>query len=197
MTYHPAPLFPFSVYFNESMPPTRIYLTGFMGSGKSTVGPRLAARLGYAFVDLDDAVAARAGRPVAKVFAEEGEAAFRVLEADALRATAAVERTVVALGGGALASPANLAWAREAGTIVYLRLSPAALAARLTYTAAARPLLHDDGGRPLAGAALTRRIAELLGAREAFYAQAHAVVEVEGQTVQETVEAVRRAVTGG
>lgn len=175
------------------MPPTRIYLTGFMGSGKSTVGPLLAERSGYAFLDLDDAVAERAGRSVAAVFAESGEAAFRTFEAAALRTTGTLARTVVALGGGAVAADANLDWTLEHGTLVYLRLPADELARRLATAAADRPLLQDPGGGPLAESALTERIATLLAGREPFYERAHVIVDAAGQTVEETVEAVWEA----
>lgn len=175
------------------MPPTRIYLTGFMGSGKSTVGPRLAARLGRPFVDLDAAVATRAGRPVAAVFAEAGEAAFRALEATCLRATAEVADAVVALGGGALATEDNLTWALAHGTVVYLRVPADVLARRLARTAGNRPLLQGEDGQALRGEALAARVSALLAAREHFYGRAHVVIDTAGQSVAETVAAVQAA----
>lgn len=173
-------------------PPTRVFLTGFMGSGKSTVGPRLAEALGYAFEDLDDTIERLAGRPVTAVFAEQGEAAFRALERRALRATATRTDVVVALGGGALAEPSNLRWALDHATVVYLRLPPAALADRLRAQAGTRPMLQDALGRPLPPAALAERVASLLASRAASYEQAHHVVELDGLGVAASVEAVRR-----
>lgn len=84
----------------------RIVLTGFMGSGKTTVGRLLAARLGWRFADLDDEVEARTGRSVPQIFAEDGEPAFRAAEADALAALLQDSRIVIALGGGAPGTPA-------------------------------------------------------------------------------------------
>jgi shikimate kinase len=173
---------------------SRIYLTGFMGSGKSTVGPEVAAALGYAFVDLDEAVAADAGRPVAAVFAEAGEADFRAREARMLRRTGAREGVVVALGGGALTDEANLAWALRHGTVVYLRVPPETLAARLRGAGqAARPLLCDDRGRPLPPAALRAKIEAMLARREPFYRRAHVVVEAGAGGVRVVAGAVLRA----
>ena len=78
----------------------RVYLTGFMASGKSTVGPRAAARLGRPFLDLDRLIAAHAGRSIPTIFAEEGEEQFRALETKMLHRTTETEDLVVALGGG-------------------------------------------------------------------------------------------------
>ena len=78
----------------------RIVLTGFMGSGKSTVGPLVAARLGWSFIDADDAIEAEAGATIAELFARHGEAAFRAREHTAISALAAKEHLVLALGGG-------------------------------------------------------------------------------------------------
>lgn len=98
----------------------RIYLTGFMGSGKTTVGRRLAERLAVPFVDLDQEVERRTHTTVRALFETEGEAAFRRLETEALRATQAYEDVVVATGGGTLAIPGNLRLIRQAGVSVWL-----------------------------------------------------------------------------
>ena len=159
--------------------PPRIYLTGMMGSGKSTVGPRLAERLGYDFADLDNAIMFGAGCSVAAIFEREGEAGFRRRERSALHRTERAGRIVVATGGGTLADPQNLAWAREHGIVAYLRLEPATLARRLRYSAAFRPLLCTPDGDPLRGAALERRLAELLEKRRAAYERADLIVDTD------------------
>lgn len=82
-------------------PPTRIVLTGFMGAGKSTVGRLLAERLGWAFVDVDEAIVAKAGMPVAEVFAKYGEFVFRRMETSAIAHALGEREAVIALGGGA------------------------------------------------------------------------------------------------
>ena len=161
------------------MLPPRVYLTGFMASGKSTVGPLVADRLGYRFADLDWLIEARAGRTIPALFASGGEAAFRKAEAEALAETTRGEGVVVATGGGALVDPANLRTARAAGTVVWLRASVPVTLARLG-DAAGRPLLHDRAGRPLAGDALALRVRRLLADREPFYAQADLAVDADG-----------------
>ena len=171
------------------MPP-RIYLTGFMASGKSSVGPLLADRLGYRFVDLDWLVEARTGRTVPALFAE-GEGVFRAAEADALRETAAGEGLVVATGGGTLVEPANLVVARMAGPVVWLQASVPVVVRRVG-RARGRPMLADATGRPLRGDALEIRVRSLLAAREPFYAQADLVVDADG-----TADVVARDVAEG
>lgn len=122
----------------------RIFLTGFMGSGKTEVGRLLAARLERAFVDLDREVEAGAGATVAEIFAAEGEAGFRRREAAALRATAGLEGAIVATGGGVVAAEANRRWMREQGLVVWLDADFPVLAARLgEEERRARPLFSD------------------------------------------------------
>ena len=175
--------------------PSRVYLTGPMASGKSTVGPLLADALGTRFVDLDWLVEARTGRSVADLFALAGERAFRVAEAGALGETTRGEPAVVATGGGTLAVPANLRAARAAGAVVWLRVAPEALAARLAATdLARRPLLAGPDGQPLAGPALLARIRSLADSREPYYAQADLVVDADGApeaVAREAAEALR------
>ena len=166
------------------MPP-RVYLTGFMASGKSTVGPLLADRLGYRFVDLDWLVRARTGRTIPELFAE-GESVFRAAEADALRETTGGEGLVVSTGGGTLVRPANLAVARAAGPVVWLRTSVPTVVRRVGRNRG-RPLLTDAAGRPLHGEALTARVRDLLAAREPLYALADLAIDADG-----SAEAVAR-----
>lgn len=165
-----------------------------MGSGKSTVGPRVARALGWRFQDLDALIEARAGQPIPRLFETEGEAAFRRLEAEALRATGDEERLVVAVGGGALVGAAAMRWARRRGTVVYLRVPAGELARRLRAEAEGRPLLLGPDGQALPAAALRARIGDLLEKREAAYRRAHVVVEAGGQTVEETTDAVLKTV---
>ena len=156
--------------------PSRVYLTGFMASGKSTVGPLLADSLGHRFVDLDWLIEAKAGRPIPLIFAEGGEPAFRVAEAEALDETTRSSRMVVATGGGALVTPAALRTARMAGPVVWLRASADTVVHRLG-DATGRPLLAGPDGRPLWGAALRERVESLMAEREAYYAQADVIVD--------------------
>ncbi|NJL27879.1 MAG: shikimate kinase [Thermoanaerobaculia bacterium] len=109
----------------------RIYLTGFMGAGKSAVGQALADLLGVPFVDLDAEVETRAGLSVRQIFESAGEAAFRDLEYQALRATAALENAIVATGGGTITFERNLAFLRQAGVSIWLNPSFQTIADRI------------------------------------------------------------------
>ena len=149
-----------------------------MASGKSTVGPLLADRLGYRFVDLDWLVEARTGRSVPALFAD-GEGTFRVAETDALRETTGGKGLVVSTGGGTLVDPTNLVVARMAGPVVWLRTSVPVVLDRVG-DAAGRPMLAGRNGRALKGDALAARVRDLLAAREPFYAQADVAVDADG-----------------
>src|SRR5512143_2336464 len=96
---------------------TNIVLTGFMGTGKTTVGRLLAAQLGYEFVDTDVLIEARLGRPISQVFAELGEAAFRQMEADLAQELANREGLVISTGGRLMLDPANVAALSRQGRV--------------------------------------------------------------------------------
>lgn len=123
----------------------RIYLTGFMGSGKTTVGRRLAAALGVPFVDLDLEIETRAGLTVRLIFERLGEVAFREMEAEALRGTLALPDVVVATGGGTMAFEGNARLIRANGLSIWLNLPFATIASRIGGLGKAdRPLFKDE-----------------------------------------------------
>lgn len=171
----------------------RIYLTGFMASGKSTVGPEVADRFGLTFVDLDRQIEAEAGRSIPSIFAEEGEAAFREHEATALQQTAEDEDLVVALGGGALVDEANRTFAKEHGWVVYLKVTPSTVVERVGGDADERPLLQDEDGVPLSPAGMRSRVEDMLSDRAPTYADAHVTVDAT-PPVADVVDAVVAAV---
>lgn len=149
-----------------------------MGSGKSTIGPLLAEKLGYTFVDLDREIELIARKPIEAIFEEGGEGAFRALEADRLKETRLLERVVVATGGGALAARDTLKLAKGIGYVIYLRLDPKVLSERLKGTLR-RPVLNGANGNLLKGEALYRRIVMLLAERLPYYEQAHLILDVD------------------
>jgi shikimate kinase len=168
----------------------RIVLTGFMGSGKSTVGRRLAKRLGWRFIDLDNLIEQRDGRAVSRIFAESGEAAFRAMETQALASLLREPRLVVAVGGGALETPANrhTLGAASVTCTVLLTASFETLYARCQQQIVAatdsplpvRPLLGD---REAAAARLARRDAN-------YRETASLVLDTTGQLPEESVDAL-------
>lgn len=169
--------------------PSRIYLTGFMGSGKSTIGPILAERLDYDFVDLDLQIEWVVQKPIVAIFEEDGEAAFRALEADVFKETMSLDHLVVATGGGTLLNQEFLRLAKSAGVVVYLRLAAKALAVRLKGMVN-RPIMQDQKGGLLSESALLVRIEALLTERGPFYEQADFIVEADGLSPEVVVEAI-------
>lgn len=109
----------------------RIYLTGFMGAGKTAVGQTLAEILGVSFIDLDAEIEKRAGLTVREIFERSGEPVFRDLEHQALRSTTALEAVVVATGGGTLTFERNLDFLRRAGVSLWLNPSFQTIADRI------------------------------------------------------------------
>lgn len=140
-----------------------IYLTGFMGTGKSVVGKELARLLRRPFVDLDLSIERAAGSSVASLFARRGEEEFRRLERKALLRAAKRAGVIVALGGGTLLDPRNRALVKK-GLLVSLSCSRAELVRRLGPARASRPLL--------AGGSLGARVVQLLKERKDAYAGA-------------------------
>jgi shikimate kinase len=124
--------------------PGRIYLVGFMGSGKTTAGRVLAGRLGVPFVDLDLAFEAMAGRTIRETFETHGEPWFREREAELLRGTASLPAAVVALGGGTFALAGNREFVKAHGLSVFLDAPFAVIAERLAGKTTDRPLFPSE-----------------------------------------------------
>jgi shikimate kinase len=179
-----------------SEPSTRIYLTGFMGSGKSAVGPHLARRLGYRFVDLDRLIEEEAGLTVAALFRVRGEGAFRQAERKAVEKVANEVRVVVSLGGGVVVDARLRALLLATGTLVCLSVPFDVLVERLSRHPARRPMLHGEDGQPLTGEALERRITDLMKVRAPAYAEAHVTVDGNSPSPDETARRVIAALRG-
>lgn len=164
------------------MTPPRILLVGMMGCGKTTTGGLVARRLGWDYRDSDADVEALTGRTVPEIFAGDGEAAFRRVEAQVLAtACASEEPTVIAVAGGAVLNEGNRNLIRECGTVVWLRAEPQRLAERV----------GDGAGRPLLEGDKREIMARLLSERGPHYAEvADAVIDVEGLTPDEVADRV-------
>jgi shikimate kinase len=171
----------------QASSPRVIVLVGLPGAGKSTVGPMVAERLGYRFLDLDRAIAAGAGRSVEAIFAEEGEEGFRARERAETRALAATAKAsreaagevglVLAPGGGWIEDHANREALGDRALTVYLRVSVPVAMARLAQSGEVRPLL---GGPDPAF-----RLEELRRRRESLYLQADHTISVDSMTPAE------------
>ncbi|HSN74970.1 MAG TPA: 3-dehydroquinate synthase [Anaerolineae bacterium] len=160
-----------------------IVLTGFMGSGKTVVGQAVAERLGRWFVDMDAVIERAAGKPVSAIFAQDGEPAFRAMEAKMCRELAGERNLVIATGGGALVSNDNRAALEESGLLICLHAPVHVIIDRLG-EAADRPLLVGPDRR--------ERIEALLDQRAAAYAAIPHHIDTDGLTVEQVVERVIR-----
>jgi shikimate kinase len=169
----------------------QVILTGFMATGKTEVGRRLARRLGRPFVDIDGLVEAASGKKVAYIFASEGEARFRQLERAAVAEACLVPEAVVATGGGTLLDAENRRRLAAAGPIVCLGASPEEILRRVG-DPLARPLLAaaSPGSDRLA------RVRQLLAERAPVYALATHAVDTSDLSVDQVVERVRALVAG-
>jgi shikimate kinase len=169
-----------------------IALIGYRGSGKTTIGKRLADRLWWPFVDLDEVIVARAGITIREIFAQRGEEHFRDLESQCLAESLKPADQVLALGGGAVLRPANRDRIKAAGCkVVYLRCDPAVLLRRIESdrtTADMRPSLTALGGG-------IEEITTLLAQREPIYRQVMtAELDVTNLTSDEAVAHIARMV---
>ena len=151
---------------------TRIFLIGFMGSGKSTLGAQLARRLDYKFVDMDQLIEDTAEMSIPEIFDEHGEDVFRKWEHDILLELCQHEKQVISTGGGVPCHSGNMDLMNAHGSTIYLRLTPEALLGRLISSRTERPLIKGKSE-----AELLSFIKSKLHEREDFYLRASHVVD--------------------
>jgi shikimate kinase len=156
-------------------------LIGFMGTGKSSVGKLAAFQLQFDFLDTDAWIEARLGQSISRIFAEQGEAAFRAQERLVLDELAARERTVIATGGGLAANPDHLARLKSHALVICLWASPETIWERVRHQTH-RPLLQSPQPQ--------ERLRQLLAAREPFYRQADVLLNTEMRSVRQVTQQV-------
>jgi shikimate kinase len=168
-----------------------LFLCGFMGVGKSTIGQILSERLNCPFIDTDHLIEELAGKPIHRIFKEEGETGFREYESRVLESLDRRVPSVIALGGGALNVYSNLNFIRRTGRLIYLRANLETLTERLRTTAESRPLLAG-----LSHERREDRMVSLLRARESAYSQADDRIETDGRDAvsiaEDVIERLRR-----
>lgn len=164
-------------------PTRRVVLTGFMGSGKTTVGPLVAQRLGWTFVDVDDVIAADAGTTIPEIFRSEGETEFRRRERETIKGLAHCDELVLALGGGAIEDETTrLLLLRNPETlVVHLEVKLETTLARCRGTEHLRPVLADEAN-----------LASRYERRLPLYRMAHVTIAVDAMTPDEVAEAIVR-----
>jgi shikimate kinase len=150
--------------------PDKVYIIGFMGSGKTTAGKKLAGLLGWSFTDLDRKIEEHAGMTIPEIFSGFGENYFRLVESEMLRALEGVSGHVISTGGGTPCFSDNMDFMIATGLTIYLKLTPEQLQSRLSVSKDKRPLIHG-----LRGKELTDFINEKLEFREKWYNRAELV----------------------
>jgi shikimate kinase/3-dehydroquinate synthase len=170
---------------------TNLIITGFSGTGKSLVAKEVARRLNWDFVDTDNEIVKQAGKPIAEIFRQDGEAKFRERERENIRKACQQRQKVIAIGGGAIVDPKNYELLAKNGVIICLEAKPEIIYERLFREAAGspetevRPLLANDN--PL------ERIRQLKASRQSHYARADWTIHTDSLSVSEVAEEVIRA----
>jgi len=156
-----------------------IYLLGLMGSGKTTIGKKLAKKLAYQFVDLDDLIEKKIGISIANYFEKFGEESFRIIEQQTLRETLELNNTIVSTGGGTPCFFSNMEEINRTGVSFYLKTEVDLLISRLKGATDQRPLLKNMNSDEL-----KRYLTNLSIKREPFYQKANFVVDARDLTVE-------------
>jgi shikimate kinase len=167
----------------ERKKPKNIFLVGFMGAGKTTVGRVLARRLGWRYCDSDKVIETKAGKTVSEIFSSHGEPRFRDLESETLLSLAGKEKQVVATGGGAVMREENMRAMKKGGVTVYLKAPMSVIWERIKHSRT-RPLLNVDN--PFEAAE------ELLRKRIPFYETADITVDTEDLTPEEAASEIMK-----
>jgi shikimate kinase len=165
---------------------SRIFLIGFMGSGKSTIGSRLARSIGYDFKDMDHLIEETAGMTIPDIFDEHGEPVFRKWEHDILLELCEYENVVVSTGGGAPCHNDMIRIMNDHGATIYIKLPPLALKDRLVNSKTVRPLIKGKSEQEL-----LEFITTLLSEREKFYKQALHTVNGVNLEIDELVDLLK------
>ncbi len=160
----------------------RIFLTGYMGCGKSTIGRKIATLMGINFIDLDKYIEERNFKSVPDIFAQEGETAFRLKENQALREVAQFEDIVIGTGGGAPCFFDNMKLMNDSGITIYLAPDNETLAFRLLKSKTERPLIAGKSGEEL-----LKFIETALEKRSPFYEQSQIVIRGKNDVQPEEV----------
>lgn len=150
----------------------KIYIIGFMGSGKSTAGKKLASLMGWTFVDLDKNIEEFAGKSIPEIFEQDGESSFRQIEAKILRNLNSLNHTVISTGGGTPCYNDNMEYMLGTGLTLYLKLTPGQLKSRLSKSKGERPLIKDLGQGQLLSF-----IEKKLADRERWYDRSDIIIE--------------------
>jgi shikimate kinase len=162
---------------------TNLYLVGFMGTGKSTVGRHMAKQMNFQFIDSDQEIERTQGKPVSAIFAEQGEAAFRKMEREFVEHGHPAHGCVVACGGGLVVPPGMLELLRSRGVVICLHAPIETIIERIMHTTH-RPLLQAEDR--------AQRLRDLFAQREALYRRTGTMVLTDNRPLREIAAHVRR-----
>lgn len=167
-----------------------IFLIGFMASGKSSIGRKLANRLQYQFVDLDDFIEEKIGLPISEIFAEKGEEAFRKIEQQSLQQVGQYQNTVISTGGGTPCFYDNIAYMNEHGQSFFLKNKPEILCSRLLEQKDHRPLVSKFEEK----SDLLAFIKDKYNSRLPFYEQAQVILDCYGKDKRNIVKEISEGI---
>jgi len=167
-----------------------IYLTGFTGSGKSTIGPLLSDAFSWTFVDLDKKIEAQIRKPVPVILREDGEMRFRTAETEILQRLQEETEMIVALGAGTIVNPINLQLVKESGILIYLMATPEDIFERIAHTEKRLLFLPDDSDQPLTDRALLQRIRWLMSIRIPYYLQSDIHIATSGKSIESILDEI-------
>ena len=165
----------------------KIFLIGYMGSGKSTLGRALASMLSVPFIDMDTAIERMSGQSITEIFQTHGESHFRQLETKVLKDMEPMKAAIVACGGGTPCFNNNMEWMNKEGLTVYLKLSPQSIVQRLEKQRDERPLIKDKSDSELFDFIETH-----LNSRTHFYEQAQLIYTADELSLEESLIDLQR-----
>lgn len=157
-----------------------IYLIGFMGAGKTTIGKKLGQTISYRFLDLDDWIIVREGKSIPEIFNQHGEAAFRKMETDALKSCSEEQKLVIATGGGIVEKEENIEYMKKTGSVIFLDADFSSIYERI----------KTDPNRPLTKEGVDG-LAKRYSNRLPLYRQAHHIINTDGKTVDDVLEQIK------
>ncbi len=167
-----------------------IFLCGFVGSGKSTLGALLSDAFSWEFIDLDRLIEKELRNPIPMIFQQNGEPLFRGVEEKILRRLMDLEQKVIALGAGTLSNPVNLQLVQTSGILIYLHATPEEIFRRVASTEKRLLFFSPDVTAPLTDAELLKRIRHFMTLRAPAYEQAHFRVDTSGKPIETVLEEI-------
>lgn len=168
---------------------SKIFLIGFMGSGKSTAGRKLASQLNWSFIDLDEKIQKMEGMKIPDIFSLRGEPYFRELETKALQELKSETDTVISTGGGTPCFGDNMDFMLDSGLTIYIKMTPVSLKKRLEGSAEGRPLLKEIDRKDLQGY-ITAKIAE----REKWYSRAEIIIDGVNNDLSDLLSLIKKQI---